>query len=50
MANKLNCVLGDLLVKYLGIPVSDSQITIALALVILFRKFLGYWTLGKGSI
>jgi hypothetical protein len=29
MANKLNCVLGELPVKYLGIPMSDSQITIA---------------------
>jgi hypothetical protein len=29
MANKLNCALGELPMKYLGIPVSDSHITIA---------------------
>ena len=29
MTNMLNCALGELPIKYLGIPVSESQITIA---------------------
>lgn len=28
MANKLNCVLGDLPLKYLGIPISDKHLNI----------------------
>lgn len=50
MANMLNCGLGEHPLKYLGIPISDHHLSMGGLSLLLYRRCIKDWTLGRANI